>query len=232
MSRDGEANGTFAASLLPRTLSVRPRGSTMRRTTVLLLASLVSACSSAPTGAPSSYANSALTPSPGASVGFVWTRQAGDPGPGPVVVGILAEGLKVQPDRITAAVYFFAHPAGNTPWIWVFRADAVASTTAIDRWASFEGRCPGPIGSVSLDGLPATQITRHLVDQCEPEYLVPLDATTVALIVDDGGYRGNAHGSSHLAYRPVEEIGQLVAWLRDGLPTMPLMTGGPMPSGQ
>lgn len=204
-----------------------------RRSLLLVAALALCACSTSvqsPTPTPSVMPSPVPTASPTASLGFVWTRQDVDPSPGGVVADMIARALAVPSSTIRAAVFGFAHPAGNTPWIWAFRAEGVSSAVAIERWSSFESRCAAEAEPVTLAGLAATEITFKLVDQCEPEYLVALDAQTVAMIIDDGGYRGNGAVATPVPYRPLEEISQLVEWLQRNLPSIPLMTGGPIPA--
>lgn len=189
-------------------------------------------CSGTGTVQPSAVPTVPPTATSAPSPGFAWVRQDIGARPGPVVAGLLGRGLKVSTDRVTAAVYMFRHPAGNSASVWLFRADGVSSAGAIARWATFETRCALPPVTVELAGFRATEITFHAVDQCEPEYLVPLDDRTVAMIIDDGGYQGNAAQATPVPYRPVADIEQLVDSLRRALPTASLMPGGSTPPGQ
>jgi hypothetical protein len=161
------------------------------------------------------------------SLAILWTRDDTDPNPGGVVVGGLASALGVQPDAVVAAVFLFSHPAGNGAVIWVFRAQGLTSLTAAERWASFDSRCPAAPQSVMLANRPTLMIRHSVVDQCQPEYLVQLDDQTVAMIIDDGAFHGTANPT--VPYRPATEIAQLVVWLQQNLPAIPLMTGGPIP---
>ena len=194
----------------------------------LLAAIALAACSTppSPTASPVS-APSPVQPSPSAAPA-AWVRTDIDPNPGPVVVGMIASSLRVPDATVTAAVLMFENPAGNKPYIWVFRADGVASAEAIQRWIAAELRCPGASQSITLAGRPTTVIRRQFIDQCQPEYLVALDDRTVAMILDDGGYQGNASNATPVPYRPAAEIAQLVVWLQQNLPGIPLATGGPL----
>lgn len=169
---------------------------------------------------------SVAEPSTSATPGL-WVRTDIDPSPGPVVVEAIATSLRVPVATVVAAVLTFEHPAGNKPYVWVFRADGVTSLEAIERWVSSEQRCAGASQSTTLAGLPTTVIRRRFIDQCQPEYLVALDDRNVALIVDDGGYQGNAAQAPPVPYRPAAEITQLVIWLQQNLPAIPLASGGP-----
>lgn len=193
----------------------------------------VVACSTGPSLRPDNSepaaptASAAATIESGPPIVMAWTSDGFDPNPGGVVVGGIAGALNVPPAAVTAAVFLFSHPRGNGAEIWVFRAQGLTSHEAALRWASFESRCPGPSTSGTLAGLPALLIHRSIVDQCQPEYLVELDATTVVKIIDDGAFHGTANPT--VPYRPSSDIEQLVVWLLQNLPGIPLMTGGPNP---
>ena len=192
--------------------------------TVAVVAMALAACSTAPS--PNVTPRSSGEP-PRSATAFVWVRGDMDPSPGPVVVGVIANSLRVPDATVVAAVLAFEHPAGNMPYIWVFRARGVGSAEAIQRWVSSEVRCAGEPQSTTLAGLATTVIRRQFVDQCQPEYLVALDDQTVAMIVDEGGYQGNAAQATSVPYRTASEIAQLVEWLQQNLPAIPLATGGP-----
>jgi hypothetical protein len=216
-------HGTWMLPALGRTLwAMRPVP------TVALLACIaLSACSTTPTPTVSQVRSPSVAEPSQSAVPIAWVRTDIDPNPGPVVVGAIASSLRVPDATVVAAVLGFEHRAGNSPYIWVFRADGVASAKAIQRWVSSEVRCPGVSQSTTLAGLATTVIRRKFVDQCQPEYLVALDVRTIAIIVDDGGYQGNAADATPVPYRPAGEIAQLVTWLQQNLPAIPLATGGP-----
>jgi hypothetical protein len=157
-----------------------------------------------------------------------WTREDFDPAPGPVVVAGLASVTGTEASRIVAAVLMFKHVAGNQPYVWLFRIAGMDSDTAAGRWlAGPESRCAEPPVATELAEIPAVMVKRKVVDQCQPEYVVPLDDRTVAIIVDDGAYAGNAASETPVPYRSHSDIATLVMWLRENLPDIPLEEGGP-----
>lgn len=169
-----------------------------------------------PTGTP---AASRETPNPWSSAGI-------DPAPGNVVVTGLAAAQGVSPDDVVAAVFLLNHPAGNVATVWVFRAQARTTQQMLERWTASERHCSRP-EPVSVRGLDAVLLGRPLADQCQPQYVVRLDADTLAIITDNGGYRGNAAPPSGVPYRPIEDIGHLVDWIQAELPRVELVPGGP-----
>jgi len=88
-------------------------------------------------------------------------------------------------------------------------------------------RCPVQPRSIDLDGIEALVVRREIADQCQPEYVVALDAQTVAVIIDDGAYPGNGTNETGAPYRPESEIAVIVQWLRGHLAEIELAHAGP-----
>ncbi|HET6745302.1 MAG TPA: hypothetical protein VFH90_05550 [Candidatus Limnocylindria bacterium] len=154
----------------------------------------------------------------------MWASEDIDPAPGRTVTSAIAQTITVPEDTVTAAVFLLTHPAGNGAEVWVFRAEGVASGDAVTAWARTESLCGGPVTAGSLAQLPAVIAHREFLDQCEPRYLVQLDADTVAAIIDDGGYSGNMN-PSRVPYRPLSDIAWIVQWLQQKLMTVQLQPG-------
>jgi hypothetical protein len=185
----------------------------------IIAASLLTACGSP---LPSSTVPSASLPFPS-----VWVSAEIDPAPGPTVTGMIADALGLRAKEVVAAVFLLRHPAGNGAAVWVFRAGDLSSQVALERWAASETKCDDSAVEGSLAGLHAVMIRRAFVDQCQPQYLVRLNDTTLAVITDDGGYAGNAARSPSVAYRPASDIGSAVSWVQSRLQTVQLQPGGP-----
>jgi hypothetical protein len=155
-----------------------------------------------------------------------WVSYLNDPAPGHVVVEAISQQLRVPFDAVTAAVVGGAHPAGNAVWAWVFRVDGMTGNEAKARWVAgtFEGRCAEQPQVGSLADLPATLVYRRYLKRCEPQYVVQLDDSTVAVITDSAGPYGEG---PELAYRPPIEIASFVVWLEQALESVELQPGGP-----
>jgi hypothetical protein len=183
----------------------------------LLACVLLAACGT-PTQTPS------RTPAPHVSA---WVPEMIDPAPGPNVTAAIADALGVPDDDVVAAVFLLRHPAGNGASIWVFRADGMPSHDALEQWGLRQPKCQSAPIRGSIAGLDMVTIHRRAQDQCRPQYLIPLDNETLAVITDDGAYAGNAAGTPTVPYRPVEDIAALLTWLQERLETVELQPGGP-----
>ena len=195
-----------------------------RASLACILVLLVPGCALAPrpsTAAGSAAATPLLDP---------WASEQIDPAPGPVVAGAIANALGTPQSDVVAAVFLRRHPAGNVASIWVLRAGALSSQDALERWQADVPKC-GAATLLSIAGRDAVMIQRRFLDQCQPQYLVPLDLATLAIITDDGAYAGNAATTPTVPYRPVSDIALLVTWLQTELTTVELQPGGPPASG-
>jgi hypothetical protein len=153
-----------------------------------------------------------------------------DPGPGPIVTGIIGETVEVPADDVLAAVFLLRHPAGNQAAVWVFRAGDATSQEALERWEASVQKCEGPTRTVSLAGLDGVVFRYRFIDQCQPQYLIRLDSETLAVITDNGGYAGNASGTPTVPYRPERDIAAVVMWLQNELKTVELQPGRVSPT--
>lgn len=187
---------------------------------------LVVAVAALATGCGSSIRSSAAS-SASASAPLVqtWVSEMTDPAPGPVVTGIIAKALGIAQPDVVAAVFLLRHPAGNGATVWAFRAGELSSQNALERWQGSQQKC-GASELLSLGGHDAVMIQRRFIDQCQPQYLVMLDAQTLAVITDDGAYAGNSATTPTVPYRPAGDIASLVNWLQNELKTVELKPGG------
>ena len=146
------------------------------------------------------------------------------------MAGAIANALGTPQSDVVAAVFLRRHPAGNVASIWVLRAGALSSQDALERWQADVPKC-GAATLLSLAARDAVMIQRRFLDQCQPQYLVPLDLATLAIITDDGAVTHNAATTPTVPYRPVSDIALLVTWLQTELTTVELQPGGPPASG-
>ena len=151
------------------------------------------------------------------------------------MTGGIADKVQVSADDVRAAVFLLQHQtARNGIGIMVFRVAGLTSEELGLRWLDSQGPDCDPVGprDEAFAGRP-TRVTRQLRDdQCQPEYIVLLDEQTVAILVDDGGYRGNDPANPPpVPFRPTDEIEALVPWLLQQLDDVELQPGGPPQDG-
>jgi hypothetical protein len=145
----------------------------------------------------------------------------------------VAERLNTSASEVAAKVYLFDQPSSRGLLALVFRLSGTSSQDAISRLVATDGTCSAP-ETLTLAGLPAVSVKGQGTETCYVDYLVQLDTSTAAWIIDDGGFRGipgpGDPTMSPIRYLKPSEVEAVVGWLHSSLPSIVLDQPGPSPS--